>query len=197
MEKSKWELSSDVFNLGFAGGVTAVIVNTIYFTTSSVLSWWLVAGLFLAFYPWKIGRNTFSLLGGCCDKGDIYSLISITQFSCEGTCYSCIGLNLNSKAKQIIFCFFGFNLNSKAEEAVICLAGLNFGSTVKGNIFCGIGFNFNVRSCKSVKVNIGGNWFTWAGEDSVVGFGIPICQNAVEFSGINWKKSNFLIAYGF
>lgn len=173
-------LKVDEINLLFAGSISAILTNAIYWFSGTTVSLLISLLFFLMAYPWKIFGATFSLFGGATDQGDIYSLISFFQVAEDGSCESVFGLNLFSSAHKNIFCFAGFNIFSRAGGNIACIVGINLFSKAF-DIFCVLGVNLFTNSTnKDLGSFFGLNIFSNASGDVFVFAGLNLFSKAVE-----------------
>jgi len=179
MRTSKITLKVDEINLLFAGSISAILTNSVYWLSGHTVSLWISLLFFLMAYPWKIFGATFSLFGGASEQGNIYSLISFFQVTKNGSCESVFGLNLFSSAHKNIFCLAGFNIFSKAGENIACFFGLNLFSKAS-NIFAIVGVNLFSSSDDDIFCLIGLNAFSFAFEDIYVVCGFNLFLKSYE-----------------
>lgn len=178
--KESLSLKADEINLLFAGSISAILTNAIYWFSGNTVSLWFSLVFFLLAYPWKIFGATFSLFGGASDQGNIYSCVSLFQVAEDGSCESIFGLNLFSKAHKDIFCVLGVNAFSRASGNITCLVGINLFSKAS-DIFCILGVNlFSNSTSKDIGSLFGLNIFSNASGDVFVFAGLNLFSKAVE-----------------
>lgn len=120
-------------NFALAGVVTILFES---FVTCDPLY---VAITFILSYPWRIGKNLYSLFGGMnSEGGSVWSLFSIYQIA-DDNAISLFSLSLCQKADNDAVIGLGFSLLQKAGENAAIFAGFSFvqeAQNFQNGIFC-------------------------------------------------------------
>ena len=96
--------------------------------------------VFLASYPWKFGKNIWSLFGGINNDGSIYSLISLFQIANnDATCL--FGVSLFQRANGNAICVIGLLLFQQADNNANCVIGISLGQKAGKNASIGFGLS--------------------------------------------------------
>ncbi len=134
MEKSKssWKPNP---NVAFAWVVANLMILIYYLTVpeSQALAfhWWYWILCFFLSYPYKIGKNVYSLFGGINEDGCVYSIISL--FS-EGRYFRTLfNIYGNGKGKGVSVAFF-FNLYAKTSGSFCFALGISLIQIAKDEI---------------------------------------------------------------
>ncbi len=168
---------NDFKNL-FIGAVGGLGLFATFFEFDSSL--WYLLLMFIAAYPWKIGKNVYCLFGGINTEGRVYALIDI--HSVAEKVVSIFSFSFFSKStKDEIASFLGLSCFGKAESQNILLFGILFNSYGKGNLG---GFLTTTIFCDSggdIQTLIGIDFFSCPQIDFIaLFFGMPIGTKTVE-----------------
>ncbi len=133
-------------NFVFALGLTSIIgtigiyLNLAFFTSGTSLTHlWHAAILFLFCYPWKIGKNVYSLFGGFNSEGSVYSLIAIFQHAKEDAVSMMGILQISQQGESI--CIVGVMPYQKGVQVRMNVGAVFFQwSAVNSQIGLGIAF---------------------------------------------------------
>ena len=100
-------------NKNFVFGVIAALVLTLLLVegggADTYHAWSVFIGLALVCYPWKFGKNVYSLFGGFNNEGSVYSLFGIVQHT-SGSAVSIAGLSIYQYAERTAFQVVGLSI---------------------------------------------------------------------------------------
>lgn len=83
-----------------------------------------IFGIFLISYPWKFGKNIWSLFGGKNNEGSVSSLFGIYQ-DAKNDAYQIVSINIFQKAGNDAVQFFGISLFQKAGNDAVQTFGIS------------------------------------------------------------------------
>ncbi len=148
-------------------------VGTIVVSSLDVDSWTFAIG-FLLSYPWKIGRDVYSLWGGCNEDGNVYSLIKI--YANAESSNSLFALSFFTSGTDSLS-WFGINFFTDVLEEASVIVGLNVfacSSDVVGVFF---GWNILCHSDTTIAV-VGGNVLSKSDDETATILGVNLASSA-------------------
>jgi hypothetical protein len=130
MNLKKW---SSLMNLLLGVFMTLIVCSLFKISLSYC---WII---FLACYPWRLGKNLYSAFGGFNPDGGIYSLLAVIQHA-KTNAKSILGLAfLQEGEKGDVACLLGWVLFQKAGGNANLYIGLTLQQTAEHDAFCMIG----------------------------------------------------------
>ena len=121
---------------------------------------------FLLSYPWKIGKNIYSIWGGFNPEGSVYSLFPIVQY-----------------AEKNSFGMMGIAFYQRAEADATQGLGLALYQGAGNNAVQGLGLALYQRAGNDAWQGLGLALYQRAGKDSLQVFGLALYQRAEEVAG--------------
>ncbi len=108
-------------NKNFVFGVVMALALTLLLVEvrgAKIDTRWTFIGLSLVCYPWKFGKDVYSLFGGFNDEGSVYSLFGIVQCA-SGSAFSVAGVSLYQHAERTAFQVVGLSLSISTVLVVV------------------------------------------------------------------------------
>jgi hypothetical protein len=161
-----------LFVCGFIFFLDKLILSEPFLTT-----WWKIIICFFLFFPWKFGKDVYSVFGGVNSSGSVYSLFAFYQKSYEDAI--CIfGIPFYQRAGGDAFCLFGIPFYQGAGRDATCIFGIPFYQGAGEDAFCLFGIPFYQGAGRGATCIFGIPFYQGAGEDAFCLFGIPFYQRA-------------------
>lgn len=95
--------------------------------------------IFFLSYPYKIGKNIYSLWGGFNDEGRVYSLCGLVQVA-EVEAVSILGISFYQKAEDMVVQFLGISFYQESFD-VGQILGVSFYQKAEDETFQGLGIS--------------------------------------------------------
>lgn len=174
-----------------ANFLLATLITVLVSILAGIENFFVILGIFLVSYPWKIKGSIFSLFGGSNYTGDVFSLFPLIQVSrgksvgvispacfqeARGEASLLIGISFFQNAESS-FLWFGVIVDQLAKKNSSITAGIVISQFSGDEAACGIGVVFHQR----------------AENKAYLGFGIPFFQKAKE-CGVDLKAADEIIA---
>ena len=172
----------NIANFLFALAMTAIIAYLV--GIFSLDNWPYLIGLFLILYPWRIGKDIYSLFGGANSSGSVGSLVSIFQIASENA-VCIINLSLYQNAGQYAGAIIALPLYQNAGQGIRIMIGLPLYQNAGEYIRITIGASLYQRAGQDIYYMFGFPFIQKAGSGIYCGLVLPFYQRAGE-DGVNY-----------
>jgi len=166
--------------------IASVIANVTWAITSSLgvdYPFYIFVLIFLISYPWKIGKDVYSIFGGFNeeDGGSVYSLFALIQ-KAEKNTYTLFGLTFYQNAGEDAVQFIGLALYQNAGEDAVQFIGLALYQKAGEDAIQCIGLSLYQKAGVDALQFVGLSLYQNAGGDAVQDVGLTVFSEATSFS---------------
>jgi len=161
--------------MNFALGLVMTIIISFLMELTWGQNTWEIVGIFILSYPWRNGKDIYSIFGGINRSGNIYSLCPLFQ-NAEGNAYGLLGISLFQNAKNNAEILLGLSLFQKAGHNASTYVGISLFQIAKNNAEIGLGLSLFQNAKNNVNMSIGISLCQIAKNNAEIGMGVSLFQ---------------------
>lgn len=170
--------------------ILATFLSLFIFLTTKVSIYYFPI-IFLSSFPWKLGKNIYSLFGGFNDEGSVYSFLGIIQIA-KKNAKSIFSLSVLQKANKRCKIFAGISFLQTAGISSEHYLGISIKQKAQTNCRFWFGIILKQEAKKNNAILIGLGFKQKAEKRSYIGFGGVVKQEA-EKTALTWNGAKRIL----